>query len=68
MLALAIVYMFHLFLFSPALIITEQWANKMDKSDSEELGLYEKVSFGNLIDNHVFSSKQSLNRQLSANL
>jgi hypothetical protein len=43
MLALAIVYMFHLFLFCPVLILTDQWNNKADKSDSEELALYDKV-------------------------
>lgn len=40
--ALAIVYMFHFFLFCPVLVITDHLANKTDKSGSEELALYEK--------------------------
>ncbi|KAI6206014.1 SSD domain-containing protein [Aphelenchoides besseyi] len=43
MLALAIVYSFHLFLFCPVLVITDQWSNKTEKADSEELALYEKL-------------------------
>lgn len=43
MLALGIVYMFHLFLFCPVLIISDKWVSKTEKSDSDELALYEKV-------------------------
>ncbi|KAI6191108.1 Patched domain-containing protein 3 [Aphelenchoides bicaudatus] len=39
MLALAIVYLFHLFLFAPMLIISDQWVTKKTKSDNEELEL-----------------------------
>ncbi|KAI6243618.1 Ptr-5 [Aphelenchoides fujianensis] len=43
MLALAIVYCFHFFLFCPVLVITDRWANKTEKAEGDELALYEKL-------------------------